>query len=151
MKNIKWNLFTGVLFFTAGVFSQETLSISKEEILQKASEKNLQLQAADASYQAAKADYRQSNALFLPNVNVSYTGIVTTNPLMAFGSKLNQEILTQADFNPALLNNPDQTQNFATVIEVKQPLINVDGLFGRQAAKAKMDAFQFFVIVVRVV
>ena len=61
---------------------------------------------------------------------------------MAFGSKLNQEILTQADFNPALLNNPDQTQNFATVIEVKQPLINVDGLFGRQAAKAKMDAFQ---------
>lgn len=142
MKNIKWNLFTGILFFTIGVFSQETLSISKEEILQKASEKNLQLQAAEASYQAAKADYRQSNALFLPNVNVSYTGIVTTNPLMAFGSKLNQEILTQADFNPALLNNPDQTQNFATVIEVKQPLINVDGLLGRQAAKAKMDAFQ---------
>ena len=68
MKNIKWNLFTGVLFFTAGVFSQETISISKEEILQKVSEKNLQLQAADASYQAAKADYRQSNALFLPNV-----------------------------------------------------------------------------------
>ncbi len=38
-----------------------------------------------------------------------HTGISTTNPLMAFGSKLNQEILTQADFNPDLLNNPEQT------------------------------------------
>jgi outer membrane protein TolC len=61
---------------------------------------------------------------------------------MAFGSKLNQEILTASDFNPALLNDPDVTQNFATKIEVQQPLFNLDGLYGRQAAKAKMDAFQ---------
>ena len=97
---------------------------------------------AEKSFQSAKADYRQSNALFLPNINVSYTGIATTNPLMAFGSKLNQEILTASDFNPALLNDPETTQNFATKIEVQQPLLNLDGLFGRQAAKAKMDAFQ---------
>lgn len=68
--------------------------------------------------------------------------MATTNPLMAFGSKLNQEILTQADFNPALLNDPRTTQNFATKIEIQQPLINMDGIFGRQAAKAKMEAFQ---------
>ncbi|VXB53300.1 Transporter [Flavobacterium sp. 9AF] len=142
MKKIKWFSFTGILLLSKVALSQETLTISKEEVVQKASEKNLQVLAAEASYQSAKADYRQSNALFLPNVNVSYTGIVTTNPLMAFGSKLNQEILTQADFNPALLNDPEQTQNFATVIEVKQPLVNLDGLLGRQAAKAKMDAFQ---------
>ena len=61
---------------------------------------------------------------------------------MAFGSKLNQEILTASDFNPALLNNPEKTQNFATKIEVQQPLFNLDGLYGRQAARAKMDAFQ---------
>jgi outer membrane protein TolC len=61
---------------------------------------------------------------------------------MAFGSKLNQEVLTASDFNPALLNDPAATQNYATKIEVLQPLINVDGLFGRQAAKSKMEAFQ---------
>ena len=36
---------------------------------------------------------------------------------MAFGSKLNQEILTASDFNPALLNDPGQIQNFATELK----------------------------------
>ncbi|PIX12858.1 MAG: transporter, partial [Flavobacteriaceae bacterium CG_4_8_14_3_um_filter_31_8] len=49
-------------------------------------------------------------------------------------------ILTQADFNPALLNNPTQTQNFATIIKVEQPLINMDGVYQRKAAKSKMKA-----------
>lgn len=142
MKKIKLVTLIGLVLLLTTSYSQETLPISKEEVVQKATEKSLQIKMAEASFQSAKADYRQSNALFMPNVNLSYTGIVTTNPLMAFGSKLNQEILTQADFNPALLNDPERTQNFATIIEVKQPLLNIDGLLGRQAAKAKMDAFQ---------
>ncbi len=133
---------TGFLFLSIFGFSQDTLSISKSDLKQKVSEKNLQIKIADQNYQSAKADYRQSNALFLPNITMSYTGMATTNPLMAFGSKLNQEILTQSDFNPALLNDPKTTQNFATKIEIQQPLLNVDGIFGRQAAKAKMEAFQ---------
>ncbi|MFN3754725.1 TolC family protein [Flavobacterium sp.] len=133
---------TGFLFLSILGFSQDTLSISKSDLKQKITEKNLQIKIADQNYQSAKADYRQSNALFLPNVTMSYTGISTTNPLMAFGSKLNQEILTQSDFNPTLLNDPKATQNFATKIEIQQPLLNVDGIYGRQAAKAKMEAFQ---------
>jgi len=123
-------------------FSQDTLAISKGELSQKLSEKNLQIKIAEKIYQSAKADYNQSNALFLPNINVSHTGIFTTNPLMAFGSKLNQEILTMADFNPALLNDPAKKQNFATKFEIQQPLINIDGLFERKAAKSKMEAYQ---------
>lgn len=123
-------------------WAQDTIVISKKEIINKAADKNLQIKIADQSFKAAQADYRQSNALFLPSITASHTGISTTNPLMAFGSKLNQEILTQADFNPALLNNPARTQNFATKIEILQPLINIDGYYGRQAAKAKMEAFQ---------
>jgi outer membrane protein TolC len=61
---------------------------------------------------------------------------------MAFGSKLNQATITASDFNPEILNNPDRTTNFATKIEVLQPIINVDGLYGRQAARAKMNAFE---------
>ncbi len=77
---------------------------------------------------------------FLPNISVSHTGFATTNPLMAFGSKLNQEILTQADFNPDLLNDPSQIQNYATVFEFQQPLINMDGFYQRKAARSNMDA-----------
>ena len=140
MKKINLIIVLGLVSISA--LAQDTLTISKNDLIQKVTENNLQIKVAEKSFQSAKADYRQSNALFLPNINVSHTGIVTTNPLMAFGSKLNQEILTASDFNPALLNNPDKTQNFATKIEVQQPLINLDGLYGRQAAKAKMDAFQ---------
>ena len=140
MKKVNLLIVLGMV--TGAAFAQDTLTISKNDLLQKVTENNLQIKVAEKSFQSAKADYRQSNALFLPNINVSHTGISTTNPLMAFGSKLNQEILTASDFNPALLNDPAKTQNFATRIEVQQPLFNLDGLYGRQAAKAKMDAFQ---------
>ena len=142
MKKISYIIFTGTILSSLFGFSQDTLSISKSELSQKLSEKNLQIKIAEKNYQSAKADYNQSNALFLPNINVSHTGISTANPLMAFGSKLNQEILTASDFNPALLNDPAKTQNFATKFEIQQPLINVDGLFERKAAKSKMEAYQ---------
>ncbi|WGH75185.1 TolC family protein [Tenacibaculum tangerinum] len=120
--------------------SQAQTKISKEEVLQKVQKHNTSLKIAAQNYEEAKADYTQTNAIFLPNITASHTGIVTTNPLMAFGSKLNQEILTQADFNPDLLNNPKRTQNFATKIEIQQPLVNLDGIFQRKAAKTKMEA-----------
>ncbi|GEC78640.1 TolC family protein [Flavobacterium aquatile] len=142
MKKISYIIFTGTILSSFFGFSQDTLAISKSELVQKVSEKNLQIKIAEKTYQSARADYNQSNALFLPNINVSHTGISTTNPLMAFGSKLNQEILTASDFNPALLNDPAKTQNFATKFEIQQPLINIDGLFERKAAKSKMEAYQ---------
>lgn len=132
----------GILSYSIFGYSQDTLSISKKEIQEKVADANLQIKQAEKTHQSAKADYQQSNALFLPNITASHTAISTTNPLMAFGSKLNQEILTASDFNPALLNDPAKTQNFATVISVQQPLLNADGLYERKAAYAKMQAYQ---------
>ena len=141
MKKINLIVLLGTITITAISYSQETIPISKSELSQKISDKNLQIKIAEQDFKSAKADYIQSNSLFLPNISVSYTAISTTNPLMAFGSKLNQEILTASDFDPNLLNNPNRTRNFATKIEVLQPIINVDGNYVRQAAKAKMNAF----------
>ncbi len=140
MRQIKY-IFLTITFLTSFLgLSQDTISISKNELKQKLLEKNLQLQIADKSYKSAKAEFQESNSLFLPNINLSQTATVTTNPLMAFGSKLNQAILTPADFDPNLLNNPTRTQNFATKIEIQQPLINIDGIYGRKAAHSKMEA-----------
>ena len=139
MKKIFTTLFLISFYF---FLAQDTIFVSKTNLLEKLSSNNLQIKISEKNIQSAQADYNQSRALFLPNINVSHTGITTTNPLMAFGSKLNQEILTMADFNPMLLNNPEQTQNFATKVEVQQPLINVDGLYQRQAAKAKIEAYK---------
>jgi outer membrane protein TolC len=132
-----------VLLFLLSVYhatSQELVPITKTEVLSKVSEDNMSIKISEQEFNLARADYRQSNAVFLPNITASHTGMATTNPLMAFGSKLNQEILTQSDFNPALLNDPSQIENYATKLEIQQPLINLDGFYQRKSAKSKMEA-----------
>lgn len=131
------------LFLIASAISvkgQDLVPITKSEVLIKVSENNTSIKISEEDFKQAKADFRQTNAVFLPNITASHTAIATTNPLMAFGSKLNQEILTQNDFSPALLNDPSQIQNYATKFEIQQPLINLDGMFQRKAAKSKMEA-----------
>ena len=129
-----------LIFWSLSIQGQEVIPISKQEVLFKVQEGNMSLKISEEDFIQARSDYRQTNAVFLPNITASHTGMATTNPLMAFGSKLNQEILTQSDFNPALLNDPSQVENFATKLEIQQPLINMDGIYQRKAAKNKMDA-----------
>lgn len=128
------------LLSSFAILAQEQKSISLDEVLTKVQDANTNIKISSLEVAAAKADYGMSSAVFLPNVSVSHTGFTTTNPLMAFGSKLNQEILTQEDFNPQLLNDPDNIENFATIVSVQQPLINVDGFFKRKAAKSTFQA-----------
>ena len=139
-KNIYIIGFGFLLSLASMLQAQEVKLISKPEVLNKVSEANQSIKISMEAFNEARGDYRQTNAIFLPNISVSHTGFATTNPLMAFGSKLNQEILTQSDFNPDMLNDPDQIQNFATAIEFQQPLINMDGFYQRKAAKSKMEA-----------
>ena len=122
--------------------AQQEFLISLDEVLSKAAEHNYTIKITAEDVNAAKADYNQTKSVFLPNINASYSGIATNNPLMAFGSKLNQGILTSADFNPDLLNDPDNTTNFATKFEIQQPIVNMDGFQMRKAAKSKMTAVE---------
>ncbi|RXJ49695.1 TolC family protein [Gelidibacter gilvus] len=140
MKNNVFVLIFAFLGFTLMLQAQEIVPITKSEVLNKVSEDNTSIKISEQEFIEARADYRQTNAVYLPNITASHTGIATTNPLMAFGSKLNQGILTQNDFDPALLNDPSQVQSFATKFEIQQPLINLDGMYQRKAAKSKMDA-----------
>jgi len=123
------------------VISQDTLVISKSEFMDQVTKNNQQVKIAVKQAEMARAEYQQSNALYLPSVKASYSAITTTNPLMAFGSKLNQERITQDDFNPDLLNNPGNVENFAAEIQVLLPLLNLDGIYGRKAAMTRQEAY----------
>jgi outer membrane protein TolC len=141
--NAKYMILCLLGFFSLNqLAAQDTIEISRKAILKKVAEENLQVKISQHDFKIAQAEFSQSAAVFLPNVSVSHTAISTTNPLMAFGSKLNQGILTQNDFNPSLLNNPHTTQNFATKIEVLQPLLNVDGFAQRKAARIKAESYK---------
>jgi len=133
-------LMFGLLACLSQANAQHKTLISMDEVVNKVSQNNTSLKIAEQTYKEVMADFRQTNALFIPTITASHTGFTTTNPLMAFGSKLNQGIITEDDFNPDLLNNPEQTNNFATIIEIQQPLINTDGFYKRKAAKTKMEA-----------
>lgn len=133
-------ILTFICLLPAIAFAQQTVPISKAEVLEKVSQQNNKLKIAEQEVLSAKGDFNQTNAVFLPNISASHTGMATNNPLMAFGFKLNQEIVTQADFDPNKLNNPSQINMFATKFEVQQPIINIDGIFQRKSAKAKWEA-----------
>ncbi|WP_117880527.1 TolC family protein [Aureibaculum luteum] len=138
MKQI---LYTGILILMPLLSNaQEVKLITKEEVIAKVNDQNNSLKMAEQDVKAAQGDFRQTNAILLPTIGVSHTAMSTTNPLMAFGFKLNQEVLTQNDFNPDLLNDPTTVQNYATKIEVQQPVLNFDGFYQRGAAKAKLKA-----------
>lgn len=121
------------------VSAQDTIRISKSNLEQKINSQNLQVKLAEAEVNSAKADLLMSRAAHLPNVTASYTGISTNNPLMAFGSKLNQERVVMEDFNPAKLNDPDNIFNFATKLEVQQPIFNKDAVYMKKAGEVKVD------------
>ena len=135
-------LFVIMLLLPTMLFAQQTVPISKAEVLEKVSQQNNKLKIGEQEVLSAKGDFNQTNAVFLPNISTSYSGMATNSPLNSFGFKLNQAIVNQADFDPSNLNNPSKTNMFTTSFEVQQPLINVDGIFQRKAAKSKWEAMR---------
>jgi outer membrane protein TolC len=128
-------------------FGQESkggeVSLSLDEALQRARSENYEIKLSEADYRSAKADFRQTNALLLPSVQIEHTATATNDPLASFGYKLQQEIVQQSDFNPALLNDPENIENFNTAITLEQPLVNIDGWYGRKAARNRVDALKY--------
>ena len=123
-------------------FSQDTIRISRAELEQRMVDQNLQVKLANDEAKLAQAELLGTRAMYLPNVNASYTFSNTNNPLYAFGSKLNQERITQMDFDPAKLNAPDAISNFATKIEVQQPIINMDAVYLKKAGQVKSEVLK---------
>ena len=129
-----------ILSFSTNTYSQSIVEINIEEAKTKAKENNTNLKISHQDYAIAKANYEQSRAVILPNINISNTSSFTNNPLYSFGFKLLQKTVTEADFNPDLLNDPGQIENFNTKIELLQPLINIDGWNKRKAANLQLQA-----------
>ena len=120
--------------------AQETQQISEAEVIEAVKANNLSLQMNEKDADVKQAQYRRSNAAFLPQVQVSHDFYRTNNPVFAFSAKLNQGIFTQADFDVAQLNDPDGISNFTTTLQVQQPLLNLDKLIQRRSARYAQEA-----------
>jgi outer membrane protein len=129
-------LMLSVVFYT---YAAEALTL--DQAIDMALRNNPGLTAADAQIEVADAGVLRSASGFLPRVTVSETWSRTDSPLMAFGTKLNQEIVTSADFDPAIMNHPDPVSNYNTRLAVVQPVWNGGKEYvGRKQAALARDA-----------
>lgn len=119
---------------------RQSMKLSLEKALELAHDQNFDLRDVRTDERIARAEYRKSNAVFLPQISVEESAVSTNDPLNVFGFKLKQEIVQQADFDPALLNDPDAIDNYTTKIQVQQPVFNLDGFMGRNALKNRYKA-----------
>lgn len=139
---IMFVVFTDVL--VSGVYAQgQTRNLGLSEAIIATLNNNKTIQLAQLDERIAAANYKQTEAVYLPQVGLSYTALTTNNPLNAFGIKLQQKSITQNDFNPDLLNHPSGTPDFTTRIELQQPLINMDMLYKRKAAARQTEIYQY--------
>ena len=134
MKKVLPGILIFYFSFSVSLWAQEVMPLTLQEALDAALINNKEIVLAKLEEEGASARFRQTNAVFLPQIKVSYTAMSSNNPLNAFGFQLQQQSITPADFNPDLLNNPSNTQNFMTKAEWQQPILNMDMLYMRKAA-----------------
>jgi len=112
--------------------------LSLEEALAIAKENNWEIIKAIRDREVAEAEFRQSAAVFLPQIDFSETYVNTNDPMQVFGLKLQQGVIANEDFSPEVLNDPDDIQNFKTRLEFRQPVINLPGMVERGMASDKL-------------
>src|SRR6056297_2300602 len=139
-------IMTLLLFLSANIAtaqqaeSNNAMSLSLEEATRIALDQNFSIDIAESDRDKSRAQYRQTNAVFLPQLSFEYNALSTNDPLNVFGFKLKQEVVEQADFNPMLLNDPDVTQNYSAAFKVQQPLLNPDMFLQRSAVKNQLNS-----------
>lgn len=120
-----------------------TRSLTLQEATDSTLSNNRELSLSRIEEKIAAARYREMDAIFLPQLDFSFTPMTSNNPLNAFGFKLQQQIVKQADFNPALLNDPGNSTDFSTRLQVKQPVYNPDLVYMRKALAVQKGLYAF--------
>jgi outer membrane protein TolC len=130
--------------FVLNITAQESKkNLSLAEAITASITNNKSVLLAKQDENIASANYKQTEAIYLPQVGFSYTAMSTNNPLNAFGFKLQQKSISQSDFNPDLLNHPSGTPDFTTKLEIQQPIINMDMLYMRKGAAKQTELYQY--------
>lgn len=115
----------------------DTLLVDRDRVIALALERNEMLAASGAMRDAADADALGAWRGFTPRIELGEFFLRSDDALSSFGFKLQNRQVTMADFNPAQLNNPGETNNFITRLQLLQPIFNGGmGIYGKQAADA---------------
>lgn len=99
--------------------AQETAApLERSRALQMAASGHPRMRVYAHRHDQAMERITQTRSGFLPQLSFSERYSRTNNPMWAFGTKLNQETITVKDFDPAMLNDPDDIDNFVGTFSI---------------------------------
>lgn len=104
--------------------AESAVSLTISEAIYNALDKNPNLKFTRQKIEAAEHAMTQAKSGYYPQLYLTETFNHTNNPMWAFGTKLNQGQITQQDFDPRLLNEPDAIHNFATALAMDWPVFD---------------------------
>src|SRR6266498_5867749 len=116
--------------------AQAPLRLSLGEALALAAQHNPTAEAARWERMAREADALGASAAFLPTISAELGAMRTDDPVAAFGTKLRQGRFAQSDFALTALNFPSPINDVSTSLTLEQPILQLEDLFGRRAARA---------------
>ncbi len=115
--------------------------LTVEDAIRAAWSTNPALRASAAAAEGAREEARRAAAARLPSVTRPARGVRTDEPMMAFGLRLDQGRIAQADFDPARLNDPTAVGGWGAGAAVQLPLFMGGRLLaGQRAARAAAGA-----------
>jgi len=137
-------LFSSLMFAASFGYGQngKVLRLSLDQVLDRAKAHSYQARIARSQLDQAKGQRLESWSGFLPKVTVSEGYLKSNDPVAVFSMKLKRGVFSQQDFDIATLNRPDAFENFTTSLQIQQPLINLDAIYARSAARLGVKARQ---------
>lgn len=131
-----------LLFLATSLNAQDEkrLVLSLEQALEMAGTQNYQARIANVQVKHAQGQNLESWGGFLPHVSISENYLKSSDPVNVFMMKLKQGVFTEADFSVDRLNDPDDFDNYTTLLMVKQPILNLDAIYGKSAASLGVQA-----------
>ncbi|EAU53994.1 TolC family protein [Mariprofundus ferrooxydans] len=131
---IRYTLILAVLASGAMPATAETFTLKQS--IAMALQHNRLLAADQYRVQAAASRVDEANGHLLPSLDAGYSIMRSDSPLTVFGTKLMQQRVTSADFNPVTLNNPSAINNYQPKLTLSMPLYQGGALWaGRKQAE----------------
>ena len=130
--------YSKLLLPLAALALQAQTPLSLQEAIRTAWAQQPGLQAGAAMVAKARAEADAMASLRLPSAALSVGFQRTDEPMMAFGAKLDQARISQADFMPAALNHPSAIHSAGATLTLSQPLYAGGRLDAARRAGAAM-------------
>ena len=136
-----WYGWVLTVWLLAVPFPGLTADLNLSSAVDAALSNNPQLQAARYGVLSSREKTLQARSGAIPQVQVSEQFSHTTNPMWAFGTRLNQQSITATDFDPDRLNDPGSITNYASVLSVTWPVYDSGQTwYGLQQARLNQES-----------